>query len=193
MTTALAIVLLAQNRPSPDWGPLLEAPANLTHELTIPAPQTAGPRLRITGRVLKADRKTPVAGVVLYFHHTDGTGVYPRPSGAEPREWRYWHGSLRGWLKTDAQGRYVLKTTRPAPYPGRRDPAHIHAYGMLPGAGTGIYFSDIVFADDPLLTAAYWDMIRRQGLEVYSGVTLRREGDGVLVGEKDMILPTNAR
>lgn len=188
MTTALALLLLAQSRPSPEWRPVLDAPANLTHVLTIPAPPTAGPRLEITGRVLKSDRKTPVAGAVLYFHHTDGTGVYPRPSGANPREWIYWHGSLRGWLKTDAQGRYVLKTTKPAAYPGRRDPAHIHVYGLLPGSRTGIYFSDIVFADDPLLTPAYWEMTRRQGLEVYGGIKTQRRADGALVAEKDLIV-----
>jgi protocatechuate 3,4-dioxygenase beta subunit len=185
----LAVLLLAQDRLSPEWQPLLEAPKNLSHELTIAPPVNSGPRLEIRGKVFRADGKTPVPGVILYFHHTDGTGVYPRPAGARPSDWSYWHGSLRGWLKTDSQGNYVLKTTRPAPYPRRQDPAHIHVYGLPQGSRRGVYFSDIVFEGDRFLTRRYWDMVRRDGLEVYGGVRLTTSENGVLQGKKDLILP----
>src|SRR5688572_7354982 len=100
MIAAIALLLAAQDRPSPEWTPVLHAPANLTHVLSIPPNAHPGRRMELRGRVLKADRRTPAAGVILYFHHTDGTGHYPRPAGASPRDWVYWHGSLRGWLKT---------------------------------------------------------------------------------------------
>jgi protocatechuate 3,4-dioxygenase, beta subunit len=189
MLQLLAVVAAYQDRPSPEWRPLLDAPAGVTHELRIPSPTHAGPSLEIRGRVLRADRKTPVPGVILYFHHTDAQGSYPRPTGSKPSQWIYWHGSLRGWLKTDASGQFILRTTRPGPYPRRRDPAHIHVYGLLPGSRTGLYFSDLVFAGDAFLTSAYWDSVRRQGLEVYGGLKLVESAAGVHIGQKDLILP----
>jgi protocatechuate 3,4-dioxygenase beta subunit len=178
MAPILALIVLAQDRPTPEWLPLLEAPPNLTNVLTIPPPTHAGPPMEIRGRVLKADRKTPVAGVIVYFHHTDGEGHYTRPPGARPTEWVYWHGSNRGWLKTDSGGNYVLKSTRPAPYPNRRVPAHIHVYGLPPGSREGVTFPGIVFEGDPLLSP------RDTGR-----VTLTKDKNGVLQGRFDLILP----
>lgn len=188
MLPAILTLSLGQSRPSPDWLPVLDAPARIGHVLTIPLPANAGEPLTLSGRVFKSDRKTPVAGVVLYFHHTDRRGIYPRPTGARPSDWSYWHGALRGWLKTDEQGRYVLKTTRPAPYPGGSEPAHVHVYGLRPGSRQGFYFSDFVFAGDPLLTEEYWRRARRNGLERDGRITLRREAGGGWKGTRDLIL-----
>lgn len=188
MLFPIALILLSLARPEPDWLPLLDAPKQLSHRLTIPPPANPGPKLVIKGKVLKAD-KSPAAGVILYFHHTDARGTYPRPSGADSRKWDYWHGTLRGWLKTDAQGLYELQTTRPAPYPGNTEPAHIHVYGLPPGSRTGIYFSDIVFQGDTLLTKQYWDRVRRNGQEPYPGVRLSRGEDGVWSGTRVLTLP----
>lgn len=188
MLFPIALILLSQARPEPDWLPLLDAPKQLSHRLTIPSPANPGPKLVIKGKVLKAD-KSPAGGVILYFHHTDARGIYPRPSGADSRKWDYWHGTLRGWLKTDAQGLYELQTTRPAPYPGNTEPAHIHVYGLPSGSRTGIYFSDIVFQGDTLLSKPYWDRVRRNGQESYPGVHLSRGEDGVWSGKRVLTLP----
>jgi|GEM_PF-5214912 len=123
MITPVALLVAFQGRPEPDWLPVLDAPRNLTHVLQLPAPQHPGSKLEIRGTVLKRDGKSAAAGIVLYFHHTDARGVYPGRSAANPNDWTHWHGTLRGWLKTDAQGRYLLRTTRPAPYPGGAEPA----------------------------------------------------------------------
>ena len=188
MFAAYALLLVVQDRPSPEWYPVLEAPAGLTHVLTIPSNANSGPRIQFRGRVLRADRKTPVANAIVYFHHTDGSGVYPRRAGSNPREWEHWHGYLRGWLRTDAQGRYVLNTTKPAPYPGGREPAHIHVYGLLPGSRSGIDFPAFLFEGDRFLTEYYW---RRNpvGADGYRFSRLRADGSGVLKGERDLILP----
>lgn len=188
MVMLIALVVLDQNRPEPDWLPVLDAPRQLTNELVIAMPANPGPKIELKGRVFKADGKTPSVGTILYFHHTDGRGIYPRPAGADPKNWDYWHGILRGWLKTDAQGRFVLRTTRPAPYPGRSEPAHIHVYGLLAGSRTGFYFSDFVFQGDPLLTSGYWERVRRDGHEPYAGVKLTRGKSGAWTGERDLVL-----
>ena len=178
MLQLLITVALAQERPSPEWMPLLDAPKNLSHVLIVPPPANPGPRMELRGRVLKSDGKTPAPGVVVYFHHTDGKGIYVRPVGSGPSEWVYWHGSVRGWLKSDPEGRYVLKTTRPAPYPRGQTPAHIHAYGLPPGSNKGVVLPGIVFAGDPLLTAS------DQGI-----VTLTEDKNGVLQGTFDLVIP----
>jgi protocatechuate 3,4-dioxygenase beta subunit len=178
MTLLLAVLAIAQDRPSPEWMPLLEAPRNLGHVLTIPAPANAGQRMEIRGRVLKSDGRTPAPGVIVYFHHTDGRGIYPRPSNSRPSEWVHWHGSVRGWLKADANGSYVLKSTRPASYPQGRNPAHIHAYGLPPGSNRGVTFPGIVFAGDPYLTERDTGIVR-----------LAEDKNGILQGSFDLVIP----
>lgn len=178
MLHVLAFLIIGQDRPSPEWTPVLDAPKTLTHELTIPPPASPGKRMEIRGKVLKSDGKTPFPGVIVYFHHTDGEGNYPRPAGSKPTEWVYWHGSVRGWLKSDSDGNYVLKSTRPAPYPTRRTPAHIHVYGLAPGSSEGITFPGIVFEGDPLLTERDTGILR-----------LTEDKNGVLQGRFNLVFP----
>lgn len=185
-----AALLLAQARPEPDWLPVLDAPGQVGSRLTLPHPQHAGEPLELSGRVTKNGR--PVSGIVLYVHHTDAQGHYPRPARAKPGDWSYWHGSLRGWLKTGADGRYWIKTTRPAPYPGGTEPAHVHVYGLMPGSRTGFMFSDFVFQGDPLLTERYWARDRRMGHAPYGGVRLTRGADGCWRGTRDLVVPDGA-
>jgi protocatechuate 3,4-dioxygenase beta subunit len=142
--------------------PLLEAPEILSHVLTIPPPANAGQSMELRGRVLQSDGKTPASGVVVYFHHTDGRGIY----------------SVRGWLRSNSEGMYVLRTTRPAPYPRGRTPAHIHAYGLPRGSNQGVVFPGIVFAGDPFLTAS------DEGI-----VALTEDENGVLQGSFDLVIP----
>ncbi|HMM36698.1 MAG TPA: hypothetical protein PKA62_18500 [Thermoanaerobaculia bacterium] len=100
-----------------------------------------GTRLRVEGLVFAPDGTTPAAGVVVYAYQTDATGVYASP-GRPPR--------LRGWMRTDADGRFTYDTIRPAPYPGGRNPAHVHH--QLWGAGWPAQWgNDLLFDDDPLV------------------------------------------
>lgn len=108
----------------------------------IAPPGEPGEPLVVRGRVFAPDGQTPVGGVVLYVYHTDEQGLYAPRGRTTPR--------LRGWMRTDADGRYEYRTIRPASYPGRSTPAHIHAF--LWGAGYPPQWTDsLLFADDPLL------------------------------------------
>ena len=109
------------------------------------APATEpGVRLIVSGRVFDAAGKRPVPGVTIYAYHTDRTGHYSAAGHTEPR--------LRGWVTTDQEGTFELRTIRPAPYPRRREPAHIHL--ELSGASYPRQWArDIQFADDPYVTA----------------------------------------
>lgn len=187
MLASLAMALVGQSRPEPDWLPVLEAPRDLYHRLTLPRPRQPGSELEVHGRVVRADGKTPAAGVIVYFHHTDARGIYPSPQSATG--WARFHGTIRGWLKTNAQGEFVLRTTRPAPYPGGTEPAHIHAYGLAPGSRTGFFFEDILFEGDPLINESHWQRVRRFGTQPYKGMRVRRGADGMLRGQWTFRMP----
>lgn len=122
-------------------------PAAPASEARIAPAGEPGTPLRVEGTVLGPDGE-PRAGVVVYAYQTNAEGVYPRGpgDGAAAR-----HGLLRGWAASDAQGRYAFDTIRPASYPGREIPAHIHLHVIERGCAT-YYIDDIVFTDDPLLT-----------------------------------------
>jgi protocatechuate 3,4-dioxygenase beta subunit len=108
--------------------------------ISIAGPDEPGDGLVVSGRVFQPDGKSPAAGVVLYVYQTDHTGLYNARREAPPR--------LRGWMKTDAEGRYEYATVRPAPYPGGQIAAHVHT--QLWGAGWAPQWNrELLFADDP--------------------------------------------
>lgn len=137
--------------PDCEWCGTAEAPATLTSEARLAPVGEPGTPLIVEGTLLEADGRTPAAGVVLYAYHTDATGAYPQRPGLTGNGRR--HGALRGWLRTDARGRFRLVTIRPAPYTSRTDPAHIHFTAQAPGREER-WLEELLFADDDLLTPA---------------------------------------
>ena len=114
-----------------------------SHARIAPASEPGTP-LIIHGRVFAADGSTPAPDVVVFAYHTDATGRYDRPE-AGPHSWR-----LRGWAKTDGDGRFEFATIRPAPYPSGRAAAHVHLSleaPTLPRQDAGL-----LFAGDPLIS-----------------------------------------
>lgn len=157
--------------------------ASLTSNVTIAGPREPGERMVLTGQVLTADGARPAANVIVYAHHTNVKGLYgggffgPKASDR--------HGRLRGWAKTDADGTYRFDTIKPAPYPDRSMPAHVHIY--IGEAGKRAYYvDDVVFAGEFGVTPKY---IADQQLRSGSGiVTLTRMGNGVLLARRDIRL-----
>lgn len=102
-----------------------------------------GTPLIVHGRVFQRDGVAPAQNVVVFAYQTDAAGVYNTPGA---RGWR-----LRGWARSDANGRFELRTIRPASYPGNGPPAHIHVTIDGPELGRR-WTEEIHFADDPLLS-----------------------------------------
>lgn len=125
-------------QPDPETLPGHDAPSSIV----IAPEDEPGERLVVRGRVFAPDGETPEEGVVLYHYQTDAQGLYGPPGHEVPR--------LRGWVRTDEDGRYEVRTIRPGSYPGRSVPEHVHVF--LWGAGYEPQWSDsLKFADDPLL------------------------------------------
>jgi protocatechuate 3,4-dioxygenase beta subunit len=160
-------------------------PQRLDRQTTITAASEPGERLEMSGRIYRADGKTPAAEVILYVYHTDAAGYYSPAPGATGNARR--HGHLRGWMRTGGDGEYKFTTIRPAPYPGQRIPAHIHPIVKEPDRNE-YYIDEYVFDDDPLLTPQ-----KRAGLENRGGsgiVCLTRDG-GAWAGRRDITLGLN--
>jgi protocatechuate 3,4-dioxygenase beta subunit len=85
---------------------------------TLAAPNETGERMLVRGQVFRPDGATPAADVIVYAYHTDATGFYRTERDAPPR--------LRGWMRTDNEGRFELHSIKPAPYPNRAVAAHVH-------------------------------------------------------------------
>jgi protocatechuate 3,4-dioxygenase beta subunit len=120
-------------------------PARVSSIERIAPPAEPGTPLTVHGTVVDPGGK-PAGGVEILAYHTDNTGIYAAPGAADP--WR-----LKGWVVTDAQGRFEFRTVRPAPYPGGQIAAHIHL--LLATSCCGRQIAEVMFDDDPIGTPDY--------------------------------------
>ena len=145
-----------------------------------------GQKLLITGTIFKLDGKTPAPNVILYYYHTDINGYYANKEGLDQRVVR--HGYIRGWVKSDENGKYAIYTVRPAPYPNEDMPAHIHPAIKEPNIDKEYYIDEFVFDDDKLLTGE-----KRRAMENRGGSGILRvlvSGD-LQIAEHNIILGLN--
>ena len=149
---------VAVNRPVPVIGHPCEGceavfdgmPMEIPSRLRLAPAGEPGVPMRITGRILDGSGRAR-AGVVVYAYQTDHAGIYPRPGqqlGVDAMR----HGRLRGWVRSDAQGRYAIDTIRPGSYPGEDVAEHVHMHVLEPGCFT-YFINDLMFLDDPKLSA----------------------------------------
>lgn len=153
---------------------------------TLPDFDRKGPKIKLTGTVYKPGGEKPAANIILYIHHTDQKGIYP--TTGQEKGWGRRHGYLRGWVKTNEKGEYAFYTLRPAHYPNRTDPAHVHLT-ILESNGRYYYVEDFLFDDDPKLTNDRRTRIDPRGGKGFV-LTLKKEGD-LMVGKRDIILGKN--
>lgn len=122
-------------------------PATLGTDTRLGCETEAGEALLLQGTVYNAQgQRQP--GTVLYAYQTDASGNYPNDPSLQGAAAR--HGRLRGWVMSDAQGNYTLRTIRPGSYPDSTVEQHIHMHVIEPGRCT-YYLGDVLFADDPKL------------------------------------------
>ncbi|MBA2704319.1 MAG: protocatechuate 3,4-dioxygenase [Blastocatellia bacterium] len=140
-----------------------------------------GEPLIISGTIYAPDGRTPLPGMNLWVYQTDATGHYSKlsESGGDNRNTR-----IHGLLRTDADGRYEFRTIKPAPYPGRNNPAHIHAYVSGPGYPE-YWIDEFLFEGDPFITPEIRAKLLGEG-SFASILKLSRGADCVLRGFRDI-------
>jgi protocatechuate 3,4-dioxygenase beta subunit len=138
-------------------------PARVTSSERIAPATEPGIPFVVRGTVLDPSGKAAPA-VEVFAYQTDATGLYAKDGNAYP--WR-----LRGWAVTDAQGRFEFRTIRPAAYPNRDIPGHVHL--SFVSACCGRQTSEVMFDDDPLATPDYR---RRNSAVMFGAITKRADG-----------------
>jgi protocatechuate 3,4-dioxygenase beta subunit len=146
--------------------------------VTIADESEPGERLTLTGTVFGHDGK-PREGVTVYAYHTDASGLYRSKPWGRPR--------LRGWVRTDAAGRYEFHTIKPGPYPLRRNPAHVHMTIAIPGK-VEWWIPELRFSADSFLGDE--DIRREEPKGTFASIRpLERQPDGKLRCVRDIRLP----
>lgn len=165
------------------FSPFPQAPTvaekNAPAKVSITSKEEPGERLIVSGVIFGADGKTPLPNASVYVYHTDVKGLYT-PAGNDNRNPR-----LRGYLRTDAQGRYEYSTIKPGPYPGNGPPAHIHYHVNMPGYQERVF--EIVFEGDPKID----QNIRTRAAQADSAFSIRplkRDSQGVWHCTQDVTL-----
>ena len=139
----VAVALVASTAFAAGPPPTPMPPPTVSSMGVIAGPHEPGARMVISGEVFAPDGVTPVGGAFVYAYQTDATGEYRNDANGVAR--------LHGFARTDANGRFEFQTIRPAPYPNRGIPAHVHFH--IWGAGYPLQWTEeLRFADDPLLT-----------------------------------------
>lgn len=103
-------------------------PATMSATARIAPASEPGDPLVIDGRLLNTDGSA-AADAVVFAYQTDRGGLYDEP-GRGPHSWR-----LRGWARTDRDGRFTFETIRPGSYPGSSVRPHVHFTAYLPDGG----------------------------------------------------------
>jgi protocatechuate 3,4-dioxygenase, beta subunit len=167
---------------------IMESPVpfdRLNNTDTFPDFSEQGPKLLISGIVYRSDGKTPASGVVIYAYHTNQQGIYP--TNETLQGWGKRHGYLRGWVRTGEDGRYNFYTLRPAAYPNRTDPAHIHMSVKEPDM-LEYWIDDVVFADDPFVNDRYKNRVENAG---GNGIITAEKKGEMIIARRDIILGKN--
>ncbi len=146
------------------------ADKNAPAKVTVVGKEEPGERLIVSGKVVGKDGKT-LSGASIYVYQTDAKGLYTPGATNDNRNPR-----LRGYMRTDDQGRYEFATIKPGWYPNNTIPAHIHYVVNAPGYKERIF--EIVFEGDKFITDRIRSDAAREGSD-YAICSLERDKQGV--------------
>ena len=157
----------------------IDAPDDVSWKTALSKKSDKDEPMIISGTIFQPDGKTPAPNVLIYFYHTDSDGFYGRRG--EVRD-----GHFRGWMLTDAKGRYKFSSIKPAPYPNRTEAAHVHM--TLTGKtfkedsiNTILFEGDKFIKEQERNSVGKWD-------EFIPILKLEKGADGILRGTRDFKL-----
>jgi protocatechuate 3,4-dioxygenase beta subunit len=169
--------------PDCEWCGAAEAPDYLKSTITLADENEPGERLLLQGTVFAPDGVRPAPRVLLYLYHTNDAGLYAQRGGETGNGRR--HGYLRGWLVSDDQGNFEVRTILPGYYPNRSSPRHIHMTVKEPGRPE-YWIDNVLFVDDPKINEK--ELEKREGRGGPAIVTTRRGARGELIARRNVIL-----
>jgi protocatechuate 3,4-dioxygenase beta subunit len=134
-----------------------------------------GVRLEVKGRLVDRSGR-PVPGSVVYAYQTSAKGWYSdRAAHVAANEGDRKHARLFAYLRTDDAGRFELRTVRPGGYPGSDLPCHIHVEVDRTDRLPAGLITEVLFDDDPRLTAEWRARSRQEGFVI---APVKKERDG---------------
>ena len=146
---------------------------------TIPDFVSKSNKLKITGTIYESDGVTPAKNVLLFIHQTDENGNFEL---RRENKKRYVHH--RGWVKTDADGRYTFYTFVPGSYIYGNELKQILPIIKEPGKPEQ-KIETFVFDDDPLLKDSCRERIEQTNP---NRILKLDKKEGLFVAERDIIL-----
>ncbi len=176
----------AKRQPLPDceWCGAMDAPQELDWQTRIAPEDEPGEPIYISGVIYLSDSVTPAEGILVYAYHTNQKGIYDK-KGDESGNGRR-HGYLRSWMRSDARGRYAFRSIKPAPYPNRPEPAHVHIT-LSSDEIEEYWIESTLFEGDPLISETSIAEEADKGL--FSAIVrLEKNEEGVWEGRRNIIL-----
>ncbi len=154
-------------------------PQDISSAVLLVTKEEPGDPIELSGIIYKKDGVTPYSGVTLFLYQADAGGYYHRPQED------VFHPRIYGWLKTGKDGRYLIRTVKPAPEVlTPQGPAHIHVH--IFGNGMPEHFlHEFWFQGDPGISPQ--DAKQFGGLGHFSPlITLKKGDDGIGRGTRDV-------
>ncbi|MGJ8592968.1 MAG: hypothetical protein ACSHXF_10490 [Aquaticitalea sp.] len=149
---------------------------------TIPDFATKQDKLMITGTIFQSDGLTPAKDVILYISQPDEDGDYELKMNNDKR---YVHH--RGWVKTDADGRYTFYTFVPGNFIQYRELKHIHPVIKEPGKEE-YALNAFLFENDPFLSKSCRKRLAKKGMDT---ILVLEKKDNIFVATKNIILESD--
>lgn len=136
-------------------------------------------KLKITGTVYQSDGVTPAKDVIIYISQPDENGFYDL---RKKNDKRYIHH--RGWVKTDADGKYTFYTFIPGNFTRNRELKHIHPTVKEPGKEE-YALEAFLFDNDPFLSKSCRKRLAKKGID---NILMVEEQNDMFVATKDIVL-----
>ncbi|MDG1730827.1 MAG: hypothetical protein P8K68_11185 [Algibacter sp.] len=146
---------------------------------TIPDFASKSQKLKITGTIYENDGKTPAKNVMLFIHHTDENGNFELK---RQNKKRYVHH--RGWVKTDADGKYTFYTFVPGKYMYSNELKQILPIVKEPNKPE-YKIETFLFDDDPQLTGKCRTKVEKTNP---NRILKLDKKEGLFIAKRDIIL-----
>lgn len=146
---------------------------------TIPDFASKSQKLKITGTIYENDGVTPAKNVMLFIHHTDESGNFELK---RQNKKRYVHH--RGWIKTDADGKYTFYTFVPGKYILGNELTQILPIIKEPNKPE-YKIETFLFDNDPLLTGKCRTKVEQTNP---NRILKLNKKEGLLEAKRDIVL-----